>query len=323
MKVRSLLLFALLTVLPSSAGATTVEARPWAGPVAAGAGRTGRIIRLDLTPIVLSPGAVSSRPVYTFGLQFDHDLRDRSYRLSMGAVDSKTNPLSVGSVEIVEWRRPDLDPDRDLAWWPHGEEAPKDNWFINRTFISLGYGLFDRRLNVGASLNILATKRGIRPDQNRVTLNAGVVGFPLPSLGLQVSVRNAIPTKMAIAPTILSTGAAVLLSDIVYIEVDVDTDFTSFDKPKIDLYGGTVVRIWSRLMSTDGQPQPLISIRAGYFSEENFGLHNVTWGLGWVGSRGQLHYGMGIAVSPMDKILRGKRTYPGRIAHTITIAVAL
>jgi hypothetical protein len=320
--MRLSLLSALLLALSfGDAAATTVEGRPWAGPVAAAAGRTGRIIRLDTTAAALNPAAMSLSPSLSWDSQYDADPRRRSHSITTGAVDSRTSVLAFGSIYSLEWARPDLAPDRDLAWHPKGVEAPEDRRRVHRTHVALSYGFFQRRLSLGASLDIYATQRAIRPDQRRISLSAGIVGVPVKGLGLQVSARNLIPTRMSVAPLVLSAGASLSLLELVFVEVDVDTDFASFDEPTVDLYAGAVVQVYTRLGSEDGYPKPTLSISAGYFSEEGFGRQNVTWGLGWIGTQGRLYYAMGIAVTPMEPIVRGERTWPGRLTHSATFSV--
>jgi len=287
-------------------------------------GHTGRVIRFDNTSIVANPAALTSTAIYAAGFQWDTEPRRRANRISTSLADSVSSDLAIGTLYSVEFSNPEFIPSRDLAWREPGVDYGEDKWTRQRYHTSIGYGLFGRRLNLGVGLAVLNERRALRPEpaRSRITLTAGVVAFPLESLGLQVSLQNFIPTKMDWAPMVLSAGAGFTLQELIVLEFDVDTDLSSYDKPKVDLAAGLNVRIYGRPSQEKG-PTPLIDLRAGYYSEDALQQHVLTLGAGWIATRGKLFYSMGIIVSHLDPVTFDDKQRAGRLTHTLTFQIGI
>lgn len=267
-------------------------------PGALGMGGAVRILGNDNTAVRLNAASMIGKPSYYVGMSYSFFGREKSHIYSTGAYDSKTSEFGLGTSYSIHGYTPVLDPGSDLNWYKVGEVV-NDRRTTHRWEVAAAYGLFERRINFGASVRILRHVNRLSDNSMRVSVDTGIVFWPVQILGIGVSAQNMIPTKDERFPTRLSPGLALSLPNLLDIGVDAVIDFTSQEKTKIDVHGGIALRFLQFFL-----------VRAGYYGDRGFLDNYVTWGLGFdiqADRRFGVDFGMRIEVGPIDDRVRSDR----------------
>ena len=172
-------------------------------PGALGMGGAVRILGGDVSAVRVSPASMVGKPTYYVGVSYSYFGREKSHVWSTGAYDSKTSAFGLGSSYSLNIYTPVLNPDSDLNWYKVGEEV-KDKRTTHRWEIAAAYGLLERRINFGLTARILRHVNALQPNSMRLSADTGVIFYPLPILGIGVTVQNFIPTKDERYPTRLT-----------------------------------------------------------------------------------------------------------------------
>ena len=223
--------------------------------------------------VYLNPATISMVPLYHFEGMYQFTARENMHMGGIAAVDSVTTVVGAG-----------------LAFNYSGIDQSRTE-----------HQAYDVRLSlsgaIGKMLFLGATGRYIRLEQNIASSKWGPVGKPaLPKSGSQqldgftfdagaalkigelislgVTGYNLTNTGSAFAPIELAGGVSLSLLEMLLLEFDVGTDFTSHDDAAIELRLGGELFIAGAL-----------AIRGGYLYDIYYNMHGVSAGLGYVHSR--------------------------------------
>ena len=224
--------------------------------------------------IYLNPATISMVPIYHFEGMYQYTAREKMHMGGVAIADSVTSQV-VGA---------------GLSFNYSGINQPRTEHQSYDVRLALSGAL-------GQYLFLGATGRYLRIAQNISSSNWGPVGKPaLPSSGSQqvdgftfdagaalkigsmislgVTGYNLTHTQSIFAPIELGAGVSVTLMDMLLVEVDSITNFTSYEKT------GEEIRLGAELFLAE-----TAAVRGGYRFDMYHKMHSLSVGLGYVHSR--------------------------------------
>ena len=229
--------------------------------------------------IYLNPATISMSPLYHFEGMYQFTARENMHMGGLSVADSVTTVVGAG-----------------LSFNYSGIDQSRTK-----------HQAYDARLSLSGAIGKMfflgATGRYLRLEQNIESSKWGPVGRPaLPASGSQqvdgftfdagaalklgemislgVAGYNLTHTQSVFAPIALTGGVAVSLMEMLLLEADVKTDFTSHDEAGVD------IRVGGELFLAGA-----LALRAGYLYDVYFNMHALSLGAGYVHSRFALDAG--------------------------------
>jgi hypothetical protein len=229
--------------------------------------------------VYINPATISMAPLYHFEGMYQFTARENMHMGGLAVVDSVTTVVGAG-----------------VSFNYSGIEQARTS-----------HQAYDVRLSlsgaVGKMLFLGATGRYLRLEQNIESSKWGPAGkAALPKSGNQqvdgftfdagaalkigdlislgVTGYNLTNTESVFAPIELASGASVSLIEMLLIELDVVTDFTSHDE------AGAEIRFGGELFVAGAA-----AIRGGYMYDIYYNMHGISAGIGYVHSRFALDAG--------------------------------
>jgi len=266
-------------------------------PAAMGMGGATRNLGVDASVIHLNPAAMAGKPQYIAGSNYTFYGREKSHLIASSAFDSRTSAFAIGTEYTVWTFSPLFEPETDLNWFPtNPDDDLEDKRTWQRWDIAVAYGIWERRINVGATARIVRQQYAIRDNRTFFTLDGGITFWPVPFIVVGLSVQNLIPTKEDRFPTRLSPGVAFELANLLRVGADLVLEKRNpGEVPYKDLHVGAEFTIVKA-----------VHLRAGFYSERQFKETYITWGLGLTIAQAKitLGYAMRVEAGPMDRRIR-------------------
>lgn len=254
-------------------------------PRSAAMGGALRALGNSLDGLYLNPANMATSRVYHLGAvgQIWTQAQKQSY--GGAAVDSILNPERIaGGIAVTTT---DQDPDgmkRNSLDMRFALAFP----FSDKVFFgaSVKYLTLSQDSGPSSALTPTQATAGLRKESilREISVDAGLTVKPIPELSIAVVGVNLTNPDTALMPLLVGGGIGFGTADF-SIEVDVNADFTTYDKTSLSFHGGGEYLIAG-----------MVPLRAGYAYDQAFERQAVSFGAGFLSPEFAIDAAMRISV---------------------------